>query len=318
MCRWSGGTVVWQRSQRSRRHAAADGAGAAPSAWRGRAGRRPSAPCAGRPLPRRGSSQRDLDLLLLAQQRDRLELEVVVVHRAARLRQEVAAPAARAARARRSSSAPPSRVPPQSAQVLRYASSVPSTFATTSATPSHVGRDERLGRVDRERVPGRRAVHLHDRQRDAGDRGPRPPLPRRCPRRPCRRGPGRPPRAPGARPARASRTTPGTTCSCPRGAASRSRPRSPSSSTLPPCDSMYGRTRVERLRHALLDRHRVEVVDHQQPGDELVLGHLVAGPLVGQLDDALEAGAVHLHDRRGQLLGELTARPGRRGPRAAP
>ena len=68
----------------------------APAPWaaRARAGRRPSGPA-------RRSSQRDPDLLLLAQQRDRLELEVVVVHRAARLRQEVAAPAARAARAHR-------------------------------------------------------------------------------------------------------------------------------------------------------------------------------------------------------------------------
>ena len=37
---------------------------------------------------------------------------------------------------------------------------------------------------------------------------------------------GRPPRGPAAPPARASRTTPGTTCSCPRGGASLCRPRS--------------------------------------------------------------------------------------------
>jgi hypothetical protein len=49
-------------------------------------------------------------------------------------------------------------------------------------------------------------------------------------------------------------------------------------------------------------------VDHQQAGDQLVGGEPVARLLVlDQLDDPLETGAVHLHDRAGELLGQLAA-----------
>ena len=93
MCRWSGGTVVGRgrSAPASRRPPPAASASARP--------RRPETISALRSVGDRlveSASQRHLDLLRLAQQRDRLELEVVVVQRAAGPRQEEAAPAARA------------------------------------------------------------------------------------------------------------------------------------------------------------------------------------------------------------------------------
>ena len=69
--------------------------------------------------------------------------------------------------------------------------------------------------------------------------------------------------------------------------------------------------RVERVLHPLLERDRVQVVDQQQRRDERVIGERGRDPLaVGagrhqRGDDPLEAGAVHLHDRGDELVGEL-------------
>ena len=69
--------------------------------------------------------------------------------------------------------------------------------------------------------------------------------------------------------------------------------------------------RVERRLHPILERDRMQVVDQQQRADQRVLGERGRDPLaVGagvqqRGEDPLEAGAVHLHDRRDELLGEL-------------
>ena len=82
---------------------------------------------------------------------------------------------------------------------------------------------------------------------------------------------------------------------------------------------MYGRTESSARLHALLERDRVEVVDQQQRRDERILGErrprsarLGAGG-EQRVEDPLEAGAVHLHDRGHELLGQL-ARGRRRRP----
>ena len=139
---------------------------------------------------------------------------MVVVHRAARLGQEEAAPAAPDSRARRPSSAPavergaavraaccgrpaacPRRSPPRAAR-----------RRPRSAISASAGRRARgCAR------PARRCEH---RQRHAAD--PASLLLHHALDVHARRGRAPPPRAPAAPPARASRTTPGTTCSCPR------------------------------------------------------------------------------------------------------
>ncbi len=86
---------------------------------------------------------------------------------------------------------------------------------------------------------------------------------------------------------------------------------SDSSSTLPPWDSMYGPHVLERALDPLPQRDRVQVVDQQQRRDQLVLGERAGQALAllarreQRADDALEPSAVHLHDRRHELLGEL-------------
>ena len=82
--------------------------------------------------------------------------------------------------------------------------------------------------------------------------------------------------------------------------------------------------RVERVLHPLLERDRMQVVDQQQRRDQLVVGERGRDPLAvragveQRADDPLQAGAVHLHDRRDELLGELARAPSRRSARAAP
>ena len=117
MCRWSGGTVVVQRSQRS---SGPSGDGLRRLRLRQTAkARHHQGPAPVRDGLVESASQRDLDLLLLAQQRDRLELEVVVVHGPAR-----PGAGSMCARSPDSASAPPSSArpsvsPPQPAHVLR-------------------------------------------------------------------------------------------------------------------------------------------------------------------------------------------------------
>jgi len=68
--------------------------------------------------------------------------------------------------------------------------------------------------------------------------------------------------------------------------------------------------RIERILDSPRERDRVQVVDQQQRRDQLVLGErgrdvLAVCAGVHQCpDDSLQAGAVHLHDRRHELLGQ--------------
>ena len=81
---------------------------------------------------------------------------------------------------------------------------------------------------------------------------------------------------------------------------------------------------VERLHHALVEGHRVEVVDEEEAGDDAVLGHRVAdrrralARVLERLDDAAHALAIELDDRADELLGERPRRAGRSGPPVAP
>ena len=66
---------------------------------------------------------------------------------------------------------------------------------------------------------------------------------------------------------------------------------------------------VERLHDALVERHRVEVVDQEEAGDDAVVGHRIAdrrgalARVLERLDDAAHALAVELDDRADELLG---------------
>ena len=68
---------------------------------------------------------------------------------------------------------------------------------------------------------------------------------------------------------------------------------------------------AERLEHALLERHRVQVVDQQQAGDRTVLRELVKDRRarlasgLDRLDDPPQPVAVHRDHGRHERLGEL-------------
>jgi hypothetical protein len=59
--------------------------------------------------------------------------------------------------------------------------------------------------------------------------------------------------------------------------------------------------------HALLERHGIEAVDEHQTGNHAVVGEPPCRVLVERGEDPLEALAVELHQRPGELLGERVA-----------
>ena len=88
---------------------------------------------------------------------------------------------------------------------------------------------------------------------------------------------------------------------------SRATPSSiPSSSTLPPWDSMYGRTLSSASCTRVSSGTGIEAVDQQQAGDDPVLGEPRAqrlrAVLGDRVEDPLEPLAVELHQRAGELL----------------
>ena len=245
----------------------------------------------------------------LSQQRHRLELEPVVVERAARTRQVEAAPAARAGeRAGREHGA------------VEAPAAARAGVAIGEQRALDVGHDERraghLGHhhllrselADAVQVEpgrrGRRHAIARQRERDAerllrlndalhihpGQIGRR--LLQRLPHRQLERGGG-----------------------CRAGAAAALQAQA-GDSVLHPEQLDVSAVRlhvrphgVERRQHPLLERHRVEVVDQEQAGHRRVVGQRVPDPLPGDAgighrrDDPLEAGAVHLDHRGHQLLG---------------
>ena len=113
-------------------------------------------------------------------------------------------------------------------------------------------------------------------------------------------------------------TTPSSPSSCPAGGSARRRPRATSSSTLPPWDSMYGRTESSasctRCSSGTGCRSWISssVATSGSSASEAASRSPSGAGLEQRADDPLEPVAVHLHDRGHELLGQL-ARAGLAG-----
>ena len=224
---------------------------------------------------------------VLAQQRHRLELEPVLAHAAARQRQLEAARARRAVQ----------RAAAEVAVVERRAAAR-AAVAVGEQVAGDVGDHERLARPPTCRSP----------RRASASRGPRASSSRSTGGPPPDIGSSKPPSA------GAGAVTPSTSIPSRSGAAScsacsiassivdadagqpsqepssrsRATPSSiPSSSTLPPWDSMYGRTLSSASRTRVSSGDRVEAVDQHQAGHDAVLGEPVAQGLASAGSSAI-------------------------------